>query len=59
MTVAWKTHLHILNILIQKGVDINGRDNRGRNVQYNLAVDKQCDWGDEVIPLLLGQGYTY
>lgn len=55
MTAAWKNHWHILQMLIQKGADVNGKDNRGRNVLHNLAADKQCDWGDEVIQLLLDQ----
>lgn len=55
MTAAWKNHWHILNLLIAKGADVNGKDNRGRNVLHNLAADKQCDWGDEVIQLLLDQ----
>jgi len=53
MTAAWKNHWHILNSLISKGADVNAKDERGRNVLHNLAADKQCDWGDSVIELLL------
>lgn len=53
MTAAWKNHWHILNSLIGKGADVNAKDERGRNVLHNLAADKQCDWGDSVIELLL------
>lgn len=55
MTAAWKNHWHILSLLIAKGADVNGKDNRGRNVLHNLAADTKCDWGDEVIQLLLDQ----
>ena len=55
MTSAWKNHWHVLNMLVQKGADVNAKDNRGRNVLHNLAADKVCDWGDEVIQLLLDQ----
>jgi len=53
MTAAWKNHWHILNSLIGKGADVNAKDERGRNVLHNLAADKQCDWGDSVVELLL------
>jgi len=53
MTAAWKNHWHILNSLIHKGADINAKDERGRNVLHNLGADRQCDWGDSVIELLL------
>jgi ankyrin repeat protein len=55
MTAAWKNHWHILSLLIARGADPNGKDLRGRNVLHNLAADKQLDWGDEVIQLLLKQ----
>jgi ankyrin repeat protein/Mg2+ and Co2+ transporter CorA len=55
MTAAWKNHYHILHLLLVHGADVNARDNRGRNVLHNLAADKQCDWGDSVIELLLKQ----
>jgi len=55
MTAAWKNHWHVLSMLVQKGADVNVKDNRGRNVLHNLAADKLCDWGDEVIHLLLDQ----
>lgn len=53
MYAAWKNHWHILDLLITKGADVNGKDERGRNVLHNLAADKNCDWGQEVIQLLL------
>ena len=53
MTAAWKNNWHILNLLIVKGANVNAKDQRGRNVLHNLGADKQCNWGDEVIALLL------
>ncbi|CAL3973628.1 unnamed protein product [Diplocarpon coronariae] len=53
MTAAWQNHWHILNSLIVKGADVNAKDERGRNVLHNLGADKQCNWGDSVIELLL------
>ncbi|PBP25883.1 ankyrin repeat and protein kinase domain containing protein 1 [Diplocarpon rosae] len=53
MTAAWKNHWHILNSLIVRGADVNAKDERGRNVLHNLGADKQCNWGDSVIELLL------
>lgn len=55
MTAAWKNHYHVLHLLLVHGADVNAKDNRGRNVLHNLAADKQCDWGDSVIELLLKQ----
>ena len=55
MTAAWKNHYHVLDLLIKKGADVNKKDNKGRNVLHNLAADKQLDWGDEVVQLLLKQ----
>ncbi|KAL4934812.1 hypothetical protein BDV06DRAFT_217862 [Aspergillus oleicola] len=54
MTAAWKNHFHVLQVLIARGADVNARDNRGRNVLHNLAADKTCDWGEDVIRVLLG-----
>lgn len=53
MTAAWKNQWHVLQLLISRGADVNARDNRKRNVLHNLAADKQCDWGDDVVNLLL------
>ena len=53
MTAAWKNHWHILNLLLAKGADVNARDVNGRNVLHNLAGDKKCEWGRDVIDLLL------
>jgi len=53
MTAAWMNYWHILNSLIVRGADINAKDARGRNVLHNLGADKQCNWGDSVIELLL------
>lgn len=55
MYAAWKNAWHILSLLIAKGADVNGKDERGRNVLHNLAADKNCDWGDQIIQLLLNQ----
>lgn len=54
MTAAWKNHWHLLALLITRGANVNARDRRRRNVLHNLAADKQCDWGDDVVRLLLG-----
>ncbi|KKK18050.1 hypothetical protein ARAM_000740 [Aspergillus rambellii] len=54
MTAAWKNHWHVLHSLIGKGADVNALDARGRNVLHNLAADKVCDWGEDVVRLLLG-----
>ncbi|OXV11500.1 hypothetical protein Egran_00739 [Elaphomyces granulatus] len=52
MTAAWKNHLEILRILILGGADVNARDLRKRNVLHNLAADRECAWGDEVVHLI-------
>ncbi|KAL3468170.1 hypothetical protein BJX64DRAFT_246984 [Aspergillus heterothallicus] len=54
MTAAWKNHFQVLELLIQRGADPNARDARGRNVLHNLAADKTCEWGADVIKTLLG-----
>ncbi|CRG89394.1 hypothetical protein PISL3812_06430 [Talaromyces islandicus] len=53
MTAAWKNHWHVLQLLISRGADVNAIDNRKRNILHNLAADKQCDWGDDVVNMLL------
>ena len=53
MTAAWRNHWHILQELIRNGADVNKKDNTGRNVLHNLAADKHCNWGRDVIDLLL------
>lgn len=53
MTAAWKNHYHVVESLIKKGANLDARDLRGRNVLHNLAADKQMDWGDSIIDLLL------
>jgi len=55
MKASWDGQWHILDLLIAKKADINVKDKRGRNVLHNLAADKRCNWGDEVIHLLLRQ----
>ncbi|KAL4917882.1 hypothetical protein BDW62DRAFT_182999 [Aspergillus aurantiobrunneus] len=54
MTAAWKNHFHVLQVLIARGADVNARDLRRRNVLHNLAADRMCDWGEDVIRVLLG-----
>ncbi|KAI9932054.1 hypothetical protein AWENTII_010375 [Aspergillus wentii] len=54
MTAAWRNHWHVLQVLISRGANVNAKDNKKRNVLHNLGADKQCDWGDDVIELLLG-----
>lgn len=56
MTAAWRNHWHVLQLLISRGANVKARDLRKRNVLHNLAADKQCDWGEDVIELLLGTG---
>lgn len=53
MTAAWKNHFHIMIELIRRGADVNKKDNTGRNVLHNLAADKHCNWGRDVIEELL------
>ncbi|THC95621.1 hypothetical protein EYZ11_004883 [Aspergillus tanneri] len=53
MTAAWRNHWHILQLLIARGADVNAKDHKKRNVLHNLAADKQCDWGEDVVELLL------
>lgn len=53
MTAAWKNHWHVLQLLISRGANVNATDNRKRNILHNLAADKQCDWGDDVVNMLL------
>lgn len=55
MTAAWRNHYHILNELLRCKADINKKDNKGRNVLHNLAADRACNWGQDVIDLLLRQ----
>ncbi|KAH7087591.1 hypothetical protein FB567DRAFT_569584 [Paraphoma chrysanthemicola] len=55
MTAAWKNHFHIMNELLRCGADVNKKDNTGRNVLHNLAADKHCNWGRDVIAELLRQ----
>ncbi len=55
MTAAWKNHFHIMNELLRCGADVNKKDNTGRNVLHNLAADKHCNWGLDVIAELLKQ----
>ncbi|CAO2649435.1 Nn.00g068200.m01.CDS01 [Neocucurbitaria sp. VM-36] len=55
MTAAWKNHFHIMNELLRCGADVNKKDNTGRNVLHNLAADKHCNWGRDVIAELLKQ----
>jgi ankyrin repeat protein len=53
MTAAWKNHFHIMIELLRCGADVNKKDNTGRNVLHNLAADKHCNWGRDVIAELL------
>jgi ankyrin repeat protein/Mg2+ and Co2+ transporter CorA len=53
MTAAWKNHFHIMIELLRCGADVNKKDNTGRNVLHNLAADKHCNWGRDVIGELL------
>jgi ankyrin repeat protein len=55
MTAAWLNHWHILNLIIAKGGNVNAKDKKSRNILHNLAADKICSWGDEVVQLLLRQ----
>lgn len=44
----------MLDLLIARGADANAKDRKRRNVLHNLAADKRCEWGDDVVRLLLG-----
>jgi ankyrin repeat protein len=55
MTAAWKNYFHIMHELLRCGADVNKKDNTGRNVLHNLAADKHCNWGRDVIAELLRQ----
>jgi ankyrin repeat protein/Mg2+ and Co2+ transporter CorA len=39
--------------LLRCKADVNKKDNTGRNVLHNLAADKHCNWGRDVIAELL------
>lgn len=53
MTAAWRNHWHVLAVLIARGAKVEAVDRRRRTVLHNLAADKVCDWGEDVIRLLL------
>ena len=55
MTAAWKNYFHIMDVLLKSGADVNKKDNSGRHILHNLAADKDCNWGSNVIELLLRQ----
>jgi ankyrin repeat protein/Mg2+ and Co2+ transporter CorA len=55
MTAAWKNYFHVVEVLLKCGADVNKKDNSGRHVLHNLAADKDCNWGSNVIELLLRQ----
>lgn len=53
MTAAWKNHFHVMKELLRCGADVNKKDNTKRNVLHNLAADKHCNWGRDVVEALL------
>lgn len=53
MTAAWRNHWHVLAVLIARGAKVEAVDRRRRTVLHNLAADKVCDWGEDVVRLLL------
>ncbi|KAH7122661.1 hypothetical protein B0J11DRAFT_345204 [Dendryphion nanum] len=53
MTAAWMNYFHIVEVLLRWDADVNKKDNKGRNVLHNLAADKHCNWGKDVIDALL------
>ncbi|KAJ4324129.1 hypothetical protein N0V94_001485 [Neodidymelliopsis sp. IMI 364377] len=55
MTAAWKNYFHIMEILLKGGADVNKKDNNGRHILHNLAADKDCNWGTDVVELILRQ----
>ncbi|KAJ8115401.1 hypothetical protein OPT61_g2953 [Boeremia exigua] len=55
MTAAWKNYFHIVDVLLKCGADVNKKDNNKRHVLHNLAADKDCNWGSNVIEILLRQ----
>lgn len=55
MTAAWKNNFHVMEVLLKGGADANKKDNSGRHILHNLAADKDCNWGSNVVELLLRQ----
>ena len=53
MAAAWRNHDRVLALLIKNGAKVNAQDKDRRTVLHNLAADKLCRWGDEVIHVLL------
>lgn len=53
MTAAWRNHWHVLAVLIARGAKVEAVDRRRRTVLHNLAADRVCDWGEDVVRLLL------
>ena len=54
MTAAWKGYRDIVEMLIcVGGADVNAVDAKGRNVLHNLAADKLCEWGWDVVEYIL------
>lgn len=55
MTAAWKNYFHVMDVLLKSGADVNKKDHNGRHILHNLAADKDCNWGSNVVELLLRQ----
>ncbi|KAJ4337606.1 hypothetical protein N0V87_004562 [Didymella glomerata] len=53
MTAAWKNYFHVMDVLLKSGADVNKKDHNGRHILHNLAADKDCNWGSNVVELLL------
>lgn len=55
MMAAWKNYFHVMDVLLKCGADVNKKDGNGRHILHNLAADKDCNWGSNVVELLLRQ----
>lgn len=53
MAAAWRGHNTALRLLLDYGAKYNSRDNHGRTILHNLAVDKKCRWDAETINIIL------
>ncbi|RMJ24336.1 ankyrin repeat protein [Aspergillus sp. HF37] len=53
MMATWGDQRGMVELLLGRGAYVNAKDGRGRNVLHNLAADKHCDSGYEVVEFLL------
>ena len=53
MSAAWRGHNDALKLLLDKGANVNARDDDKRTVLHNLAYDKRCRWNEDTIRIIL------